>query len=176
VSCILQQVKSYCPHCSRIAAGLCTKEGALNPQLLMKHTYCCITLVEHEMKSTVTHTSQKLSGDMNSAHTPAGVSPKKASIFCQRREREREITFGEEFGALPGKNLKKIQKLCFKINLTPKAAGRKIEKGMACSQRSSEVQHNEASETIAKFFLVPFFLSSTGRIFPRLQQRRNRQT
>jgi hypothetical protein len=56
----------------------------------MKHTYCCITLVEHEMKSTVTHTSLKLSGDMNSAHTPAGVSPKKASIFCQRRERERE--------------------------------------------------------------------------------------
>jgi hypothetical protein len=104
------------------------------------------------MKSTVTHTSQKLSGDMNSAHRPAGVllyQKKLQSSVRGGREREREITFSEEFGTLPGKNLKKIQKLCFKINLTPKAAGRKIEKGMACIQRSSEVQHNEASETIA---------------------------
>jgi hypothetical protein len=89
---ILQQVKSYCQHCSRIAAGLCTKEGALNPQLLMKHTYCCITLVEHQMKSTVTHTSQKLSGDMNSAHTPAGVLlyQKSFNLLSEEGARERE--------------------------------------------------------------------------------------
>jgi hypothetical protein len=90
------------------------------------------------MKSTVTHTSQKLSGDMNSAHTPAGVLLYQKSFNllseegAREREREREITFGEEFGTLPDKNLKKIKKLCFKINLTLKAAGRKIEKGMAC--------------------------------------------
>jgi tRNA(Leu) C34 or U34 (ribose-2'-O)-methylase TrmL len=69
-------------------------------------------------------------------HQQEFYSTKKASIFCQRRERERErereITFGEEFGTLPDKNLKKIKKLCFKINLTLKAAGRKIERGMAC--------------------------------------------
>jgi len=75
---------------------------------------------------------------MNSAHTPAGVLLYQKSFNllseegAREREREREITFGEEFGTLADKNLKKIKKLCFKINLTLKAAGRKIEKGMAC--------------------------------------------
>jgi hypothetical protein len=58
----------------------------------MKHTYCCITLVEHKMKSTVTHTSQKLSGDMNSAHTPAGVLlyQKSFNLLSEEGERARE--------------------------------------------------------------------------------------
>jgi hypothetical protein len=57
----------------------------------MKYT-CCITLVEHQMKSTVTHTSQKLSGDMNSAHTPAGVllNQKSFNLLSEEGERERE--------------------------------------------------------------------------------------
>jgi hypothetical protein len=71
-----------------------------------------------------------------STHTSrSSTLPKKLQSSVRggsEREREREIKFGEEFGTLPDKNLKKIQKLCFKINLTLKAAGRKIEKGMAC--------------------------------------------
>jgi hypothetical protein len=44
------------------------------------------------MKSTVTHTSQKLSGDMNSAHTPAGVllNQKSFNLLSEEGERERE--------------------------------------------------------------------------------------
>jgi hypothetical protein len=73
-----------------------------------------------------------------STHTSrSSTLPKKLQSSVRggserEREREREITFGEEFGTLPDKNLKKIKKLCFKINLTLKAAGRKIERGMAC--------------------------------------------
>jgi hypothetical protein len=44
------------------------------------------------MKSTVTHTSQKLSGDMNSAHTPAGVLlyQKSFNLLSEEGARERE--------------------------------------------------------------------------------------
>jgi hypothetical protein len=43
------------------------------------------------MKSTVTHTSQKLSGDMNSAHTPAEVLLYQKSFnLLSEGERERE--------------------------------------------------------------------------------------